>query len=103
MTGDAIKPTVPILEKFLSGLRTAWKEGEVRPTARPKPKAIRLRCQSALSLRPAGSLLGDFRTPGGARNSSRERVGRFEAADQESGRRRRAARMTVNCSTTNAQ
>ena len=37
------KPTAPTLEQFLAGLRTAWKEGEVRPTARSKPKAIRLR------------------------------------------------------------
>jgi len=29
------------LELFLSGLRTAWKEGEVRPTARSKPEAPR--------------------------------------------------------------
>jgi len=40
---DDVKPTAPTLEQFLSGLRTAWKEGEVRPTARLKPKAIRLR------------------------------------------------------------
>ncbi|MGH7078449.1 MAG: integrase catalytic domain-containing protein [Acetobacteraceae bacterium] len=31
------------LERFLSGLRTAWKEGEVRPTARTKMRAKRLR------------------------------------------------------------
>ncbi len=31
------------LERFLSGLRTAWKEGEVRPTARPKVRAKRSR------------------------------------------------------------
>ena len=31
------------LEEFLSGLRTAWREGEVRPTAQPKPKAKRER------------------------------------------------------------
>jgi len=37
------KPTTPTLEQFLVGLRTAWKEGEVRPTARSKPKAKRLR------------------------------------------------------------
>jgi hypothetical protein len=37
------KPTAPTLEQFLSGLRTAWQEGEVRPTARAKPKARRLR------------------------------------------------------------
>src|ERR1700674_1394566 len=38
MTGDALAPT---LEEFLAGLRTAWKEGEVRPTARPAVKAAR--------------------------------------------------------------
>jgi hypothetical protein len=32
----------PPLEQFLIGLRTAWQEGEVRPTARPKQKATRL-------------------------------------------------------------
>jgi hypothetical protein len=31
------------LEQFLDGLRTAWKEGEVRPTSRPKMRAKRLR------------------------------------------------------------
>jgi hypothetical protein len=43
--GEAAKPTSPILEEFLSGLRTAWKEGEVRPTsvAKPKPKRLRRR------------------------------------------------------------
>jgi hypothetical protein len=33
----------PTLEQFITGLRTAWQEGEVRPTARPKEKAKRLR------------------------------------------------------------
>jgi hypothetical protein len=41
--GDATPPTAPTLEQFLSGLRTAWREGEVRPTSAPKPKARRLR------------------------------------------------------------
>jgi hypothetical protein len=36
--GDATRPTAPTLEQFLSGLRTAWKDGEVRPTSAPKPK-----------------------------------------------------------------
>jgi hypothetical protein len=37
-----VEPTsAPALEEFLAGLRTAWREGEVRPTARPKPKAGR--------------------------------------------------------------
>ena len=37
--------TVPPLEQFLSGLRTAWREGEARPTAIPpaKPKRGRRR------------------------------------------------------------
>ena len=41
----AAKPTSPTLEEFLSGLRTAWKEGEVRPTitAKAKPKRSRRR------------------------------------------------------------
>ena len=34
-------PTEATLEQFLSGLRTAWQEGEVRPTSRPKEKAKR--------------------------------------------------------------
>ena len=29
--------SAPSIEEFLAGLRTAWKDGEVRPTARPKP------------------------------------------------------------------
>ena len=38
--GETAKPTSPTLEEFLSGLRTAWREGEVRPTsvAKAKPK-----------------------------------------------------------------
>lgn len=39
--GEAAAPTPPTLEQFLCGLRTAWQEGEVRPTARPKEKAKR--------------------------------------------------------------
>ncbi|HEV7276043.1 MAG TPA: transposase [Devosiaceae bacterium] len=34
-------PSEPALEAFLKGLRTAWREGEVRPTAQPKPLAKR--------------------------------------------------------------
>jgi len=34
-------PTAPTLAQFLSGLRTAWQEGEVRPTSRPKEKVKR--------------------------------------------------------------
>ncbi|MGX5832013.1 hypothetical protein [Mesorhizobium sp. 43Arga] len=33
--------TEPALDLFLSGLRTAWKEGEIRPTANLKPKQKR--------------------------------------------------------------
>jgi len=39
--GETPPPTAPTLEQFLSGLRTAWREGEVRPTSMPKPKAKR--------------------------------------------------------------
>ncbi len=43
MTTDAARPATPTLDQFLAGLRIAWKGGEVRPTAQPKPKAKRLR------------------------------------------------------------
>ncbi|MCD6070934.1 MAG: integrase [Microvirga sp.] len=35
------KIEAPSIDAFLAGLRTAWKEGEIRPTARPKPKQKR--------------------------------------------------------------
>jgi hypothetical protein len=34
-------PAAPTIEQFLAGLRTAWREGEVRPTSKPKEKAPR--------------------------------------------------------------
>ncbi len=37
--GETAAPTAPTLEQFLSGLRTAWREGEVRLTSKPKEKA----------------------------------------------------------------
>jgi len=39
--GEAVAPTAPTMEQFLSGLRIAWREGEVRPTSKPKEKAPR--------------------------------------------------------------
>jgi hypothetical protein len=41
VSGERLAPAAPTLEEFLSGLRTAWREGEVRPTSRPKEKAKR--------------------------------------------------------------
>jgi hypothetical protein len=41
VSGEMMAPTAPTLEEFLSGLRTAWREGEVRPTSRPKEKVKR--------------------------------------------------------------
>jgi len=41
VVGDAAAPHAPTLEQFLSGLRTAWQGGEVRPTTRPKEKTKR--------------------------------------------------------------
>jgi hypothetical protein len=38
---EAAAPSAATLEQFLSGLRTAWQDGEVRPTSRPKEKAPR--------------------------------------------------------------
>ena len=39
--GEAAEPNPSSLEQFLSGLRTAWQDGEVRPTSKPKEKARR--------------------------------------------------------------
>ena len=36
--GEAAAPTASTLEQFLCGLRTAWQEGKVRPTSKPKEK-----------------------------------------------------------------
>jgi hypothetical protein len=41
VTGEADPPTAPTIEQFLSGLRTAWRDGEARPTDKPKAKAWR--------------------------------------------------------------
>lgn len=41
LCGEKLAPTAPTLEEFLSGLRTAWREGEVRPTSKPKDKLKR--------------------------------------------------------------
>ena len=38
---ETMTPTAPTPEQFLAGLRTAWREGEVRPTSKPKEKAKR--------------------------------------------------------------
>jgi hypothetical protein len=43
IVGEGAPLTEPTLEQFLTGLRTAWQSGEVRPTNQPKPKAKRLR------------------------------------------------------------
>jgi hypothetical protein len=39
--GSGGAPSGPTLAEFLAGLRTAWREGEVRPTAKPKAKPAR--------------------------------------------------------------
>ncbi|MCW6512804.1 hypothetical protein [Lichenifustis flavocetrariae] len=36
-------PTAPALDQFFAGLRTAWKDGEARPTAPARPVAKRER------------------------------------------------------------
>src|SRR6185312_4690455 len=41
--GVTAASAAPTLKQFLSGLRSAWKEGQVRPSARAKPKIRRLR------------------------------------------------------------
>ena len=50
----------PSLEQFLSGLRTAWKEGEIRPTAMPRPKPKRGRRRPDPLLKVTGQLRAWF-------------------------------------------
>jgi hypothetical protein len=41
VTDENAVSTAPTLDQFLAGLRTAWQDGEARPTARAKPVAKR--------------------------------------------------------------
>jgi len=41
ITDEATPPAAPTMEQFLAALRTAWREGAVRPTSKPKEKAPR--------------------------------------------------------------
>ncbi len=41
VSSEAPPPTAPTMEQFLVGLRTAWQDGEVRPTSKAKEKARR--------------------------------------------------------------
>lgn len=43
VAGDFAAPDAPTLDEFLSSLRIAWKDGEVRPTSRPKEKVKKRR------------------------------------------------------------
>lgn len=38
---EAVPPSASTMEQFLSGLRTGWQDGEVRPTSKPKQKSRR--------------------------------------------------------------
>lgn len=58
---DAITPRVPVpVAEFLAELRTAWKAGEVRPTAQAKPKANPLRTGGELLTRLQAAYPGDY-------------------------------------------
>jgi hypothetical protein len=60
VTSEMTAPTAPTLEQFLSGLRTAWREGEVRPTSRPKEKPPRGRRRPDPLLAVTAQLRGWF-------------------------------------------
>jgi hypothetical protein len=38
---ESVAPDAAAIDQFVAGLRTAWREGEVRPTSQPKSKAKR--------------------------------------------------------------
>ena len=61
VTDEATPPTAPTAEQFLAGLRTAWRESEVRPSGlKPSHGGPRAICSSAckhssLALSPTGN------------------------------------------------
>ncbi|CAA2160560.1 hypothetical protein MBRA_05716 [Methylobacterium brachiatum] len=58
---DAVTPRAPVpVAEFLAELRTAWKAGEVRPTAQAKPKAKRGRRRPDPLVRVTDELRGWF-------------------------------------------
>jgi hypothetical protein len=72
--GDAAKPTPPTLEQFLSGLRTAWQEGEVRPTSVSKARPKRLRRRPDPLAAVTTELRGGSRQSPGAHRELFERL-----------------------------
>jgi hypothetical protein len=71
-------PDEATLAQFLSGLRTAWQAGEVRPTSRPKEKAKRLRRRPDPFAAVTGQLHGWFEAE--PWRTSRELFERLQAA-----------------------
>ena len=41
LAAESAAPDAAAIDQFLAGLRTAWREGDARPTSQPKPKAKR--------------------------------------------------------------
>lgn len=69
------------LGAFLSGLRVAWKEGEVRPTARPKPSKPRYRTVPDPLAAVTGQMKAWFDAEPGI--TGRELLDRLQAAEPD--------------------
>ena len=65
-TGEATALTAPTIEQFLCGLRTAWQDGEVRPTSKLKEKAN----EDQFGAAPTKALLSPIGTAGFSRQRS---------------------------------
>ena len=76
--GAAAADAEPALEDFLAGLRLAWKEGEVRPTARPKAAKPRGRRRPDPLKDVTAELEAWFEADLGA--TGRQLLGRLQAA-----------------------
>ena len=75
----ALGPGQPVpLDTFVQGLRTAWQDGEVRPTSQPKPKAKRGRRRPD----PLVAVTDDLRTwfEADPASSGRQLLDRLQAA-----------------------
>ena len=73
-----MEPLYPVTKRFVRSTSDASHSRSRHPQNRPQ-----IEIPIMQRLRPAGSFFGDFRTPAGARNSSRKRSVCYERQVQE--------------------
>ena len=79
---SALAVGTPPIEEFLAGLRTAWREGDVRPTAQPKPRQKRGRRRPDPLVAVTGQLRAWFEAD--PSRTGRELLARLQVEDPDS-------------------